>query len=187
MRKWSKALPVAILSILAVTVSVAVVRADRVSGTFGWHIGDAFLAAFDPALGADSITMAAVNGDTVQVNGTGTLSVDSRSVTGGGMFVHRNAVGVEIAHGTWEARGLISFVSYGDGSAQGFPSFLIGGKAVIRVKLFVGGTPVHDGILTVLCALGQRVPASVTDGITLNVQDAINFNKLVGGPTVFNK
>ena len=172
---------------MAVTISVAVVRADRVSGTFGWHIGDAFLAAFDPALGADSITMAAVNGDTIQVNGTGTLSVDSRSVTGGGMFIHRNAAGGEVAHGTWEARGLISFVSYGDGSTQGFPSSLIGGKAVIRVKLLVGGTPVHDGILTVLCALGNRIPANVTDGITLNVQDAINFNKLVSGPTVFSK
>lgn len=173
---------------MSVTFPVAFVSAGRVSGTFGWHIGDEFLAPFPPAFGADSIAMAAVNGDTIQVNGTGTFNVQSRLATGGGMFVHRNAAGGEIAHGTWEARQLISFVSYGDGSAQGLPSSLIGGKAVIRVKILVGGTPVFDGILTVLCALGNRIPANITDdGVTLNVQEAINFNKLVGGPTVFNQ
>ena len=187
MRKWSKAFFIAVLTILPITLPVAIVKADRPSGTFEWHIGDAFLAAFDPAFGADSISMAGVNGDTITVNGTGTLSVQSKSATGGGMFVHRNTAGNEIAHGTWEARALISFVSYGDASPQQLPSFLFGGKAMIRVKILVGGTPVHDGILTVFCELGSRIPASVHDGITLNVQDAINFNKLVSGFTVFKQ
>ncbi len=128
----------------------------------------------------------AANGDSVALNGTGTLSIHAKSVTGGGMFVHTDASGHELVHGTWEAKDLLSFVSYGDATPQGLPANLFGGKAVIHVRLLVGGTPVHDGILTIYCQLGKP-PHGAHEGVRLNVQDVINFNKQVSGDTVFVK
>ncbi len=179
----------ALLSILpTVVASAGPVRPVAVTGmTLGWHIGDEYLAAFDPSFGVPSVTMAAENGDTIEVEGTGTLSVHSKSVSGGGTFVHNLANGTEFASDTWKATELIAFVSYGDASAQDLPSNLFGGMAKMRVEIFVGETHVADGILTIFCSLGDKIPAVHREGITLVVQDVINFNKIVSGFTVFNQ
>ncbi len=179
-------------------LQVPVVSADKISVTFEWHIGDDFLASVNQTFGVPSVARAA-NGDTIAVKGTGALTFHAKAFTGegtfdngdrivagGGTFVHKDSSGHEIAHGTWEAKGLRSFVSFGDASAQELPSILFGGVAVIRVRLFVGTTRVHDGALTVLCALGN-VPAGVEEGITLNVKDAIDFNEQLSGFTVYVK
>lgn len=102
--------------------------------------------------------MASSNGDTIHVKGTGTLSIHDKSVTGGGTFVHNHASGEEFAHGTWEATALIAFVSYGDGSAQGLPSSLLGGMMKMRVNILVDGNVVATGVLTIFCELGNKVP-----------------------------
>ena len=195
MKTWSKASIIAVITLLSTVLPVAFVNAHapvtvtnaRVqSASFSWHIGDDFLASFNASFGAPSVTMAD-NGDTIEVKGTGTLSIHSKSVTGNGTFVHKLASGDEFAHGTWEATALISFVSYGDASAQGLPSTLFGGMAKIRVNILVDGTVVHTGILTVFCELGSRIPHGAHEGIRLVVQDAINFNKQLSGFTVFNQ
>ena len=83
------------------------------------------------------------------------------------------------ASGTWTAAELISFVSYGS-AGPSFPPGFEGGKAVILVHTSVG----FDAILTVICAFGSP-PAGQHEGIHLNVQDVINFNKQVSGFTLF--
>ncbi len=184
---------IAAITILSTLLPVAFVSAARpsvaapVAMSLSWHIGDDFLASVDPSFGVPSIAMAAVNGDTIEVKGTGTLSTHEKSVTGNGTFVHRLASGEEFAHGTWEATALLAFVSYGDASPQGLPSTLFGGMAKMRVNILVDGTVVHTGILTVFCTLGNKIPHGAEEGITLVVQDAINFNKQLSGFTVFSK
>ena len=192
MKTLSKVSLIAAITLLSAMLPVAAVSAARpasagvASMTFSWHIGDDFLASVDPSFGVPSIATASLNGDMIAVKGTGTLSVHDMSVSGGGTFVHMDQSGNQKASGTWEATKLLSFVTYGDGSAQGLPSTLFGGMAKMQVNLLVGGNVVHTGILTIFCGLGNHVPHHVvSDGITLNVQDAINFNKQVSGATVF--
>ncbi len=123
------------------------------------------------------------NGDRISVNGSGTFSIFPKSVTGSGMFTHRNAAGTVLATGTWVATDLVSFVSYGN-EVPMFPPTFFGGRLAIKVTLFLGSTPVHTAILSITCEIGSP-PAGHHEGITLNVQDAINFNKSVDGFTVF--
>ncbi len=53
------------------------------------------------------------------------------------------------------------------------------------VQLSVNGTPVHTGVLTIICAVGNP-PTGLMEGIKLVVQDTpFNFNKQVSGITVF--
>jgi hypothetical protein len=56
----------------------------------------------------------ASNGDTVIIEGEGTLSINPKSVTGNGSFEHINAAGTLLASGTWNALGLNSFKSFGN-------------------------------------------------------------------------
>ncbi len=187
MKTWTKASFITITALLSAMLPVAIAGAAKpTTMTLGWHIGDDFLGAVDPSLAVPSVTMASSNGDTIHIKGTGTLSLHDKSVTGGGTFVHNHASGEEFAHGTWEATALIAFVSYGDGSAQGLPSFLLGGMAKIRINILADGNVVATGILTIFCELGNKIPNGSSEGITLVVQDFINFNKQISGFTVFN-
>jgi len=61
---------------------------------------------------------------------------------------------------------------------------LEGGQLVLRVQLLVDGNPVFNAILNIDCELG-KIPPGQHEGITLNVQGAINFNQKVSGFTVF--
>src|SRR5712692_5190409 len=79
--------------------------ADSGSASYVYHVGDAFLAAFNPAFSPD--VARADNGDTIALKGTGTLSIHPGSVTGGGTFVHRHANGTVVAQGTWTATNLL--------------------------------------------------------------------------------
>src|SRR6059036_1431545 len=176
MKAWSKGLFIAVLAILATAIPFAAAHStgtsQSASQSFTYVLGQGVLCSLEEKACPD-ITMAP-NGDSVALNGTGTLSVHTKSVTGGGMFVHMDSSGHELVHGTWEAKDLLSFVSYGDATPQGLPANLF------------GGTPVHDGILTIYCTLGNP-PHGAHEGVRLNVQDVINFNKQVSGDTVFVK
>ena len=187
MKAW-KALFIATLAILATAIPIAAARSASGSGStpqsFTYVLGQGILCSLEEKACPD-ITMAP-NGDMVALNGTGTLNTHPKSVTGGGAFVHMDASGHELVHGTWEAKDLLSFVSYGDATPQGLPANLFGGKAVIHVTLLVGGTVVHEGILTIYCSLGHP-PHGAHEGVRLVVQDVINFNKQVSGDTVFVK
>jgi hypothetical protein len=135
----------------------------------------------------------AANGDTISLAGQGTISTGENendgagSATGHGTFVHRNAEGGIIAHGTWRATDLLSFTPYGNGSVQGLPANFQGGLATISVTIRPDGAAHHivlHGILAIDCALGNP-PASAKEGVTLTVPNLITFNTKVSGFTLF--
>jgi hypothetical protein len=158
--------------------------ADSGAAVFKYGIGG-------PAAGPDFSFLTgppramADNGDTVAISGHGTLSVHAKAASGGGTFTHRNAAGKVLVSGTWTARDLLSFNSYG--TSPGLPAIFEGGAALIRVHLTpAAGGPGFDAILTVACLVGKP-PAGAAEGVRLNVQDVLNFNKTVAesGQTLF--
>ncbi len=182
--KAYKALLMLVLIALAAfsTASTTKTVAAKPSMTFTYILGQGPLCALGPKACPD-ISMAP-NGDMIWINGTGTLSTSPKSVTGGGTFTHKHADGTLIASGTWMATDLVMFVSYGNGVPQGLPDTFFGGRAIIKVTIFVGSTAVHTALLQITCLLGNP-PSGAHEGLRLNVQDAINFNKSVSGDTVF--
>lgn len=141
-----------------------------------------YLLGVEPIEGPDEAS--ASNGDIITLAGSGTFSINPKSVTGSGWFKHTNAAGAVLGMGTWSATQLISFHSYGN-SFPDVPAELEGGLALIRIHLSpAAGGPGFDAVLQVDCLLGKP-PAGAHEGIRLNVQDVINFNKEVEGETVF--
>ncbi len=153
------------------------------TSNYSYLIGTGFLCDLDPS--ACPTISKASNGDTIEVTGSGTLSIHPKSVTGEGTFVHKDAEGDVVAEGTWTAEQLLSLHSYGSASAQGLPEELEGGLALIRVGLYVEGDKVGTATLQIDCVLGDKIPNSATEGIRLAVQSGPNFNKEVSGFTVF--
>jgi hypothetical protein len=177
-------------SLLAPTVAITLLLAfsganiafaDSSSHSYDYLVGTGFLCAIYPGACPD-ITMAS-NGDTISVTGSGSFTTHPDSVSGGGTFTHTSSQGVVLATGTWTATKLMSFISYGPGFAP--DPTLYAGKAVIAVNLYVGSTLVHTGVMTIICMLDEPIPPGHHEGIHLNVQDGINFNKQVDGITVF--
>ena len=125
----------------------------------------------------------APNGDTITIAGSGTLSIHPDSVTGSGTFIHKDASGNVLGAGTWTAQQLLSFVSYG--TESDLPPTFEGGKALVRIHLSpsTGGAG-FDGVLRITCLVGSP-PAGAHEGIRLDIQDVINFNKEVSGDTLF--
>ena len=126
----------------------------------------------------------ASNGDTVSLAGTGTFTPGDDDAEGSGTFTHTNAGGAVLAHGTWNAEELVSFVSFGSGSAQGLPSNFEGGVAVLKVELHPSSGGEVKAVLLISCALGTP-PAGTFEGITLQVKGFLNFNTPVSGFTMF--
>lgn len=160
--------------------------ADSGARTYTWLLATDFLCGLSPdgrGPGCPAVSVAA-NGDTLEMSGSGTLTIHPKSVSGGGVFTHNFAGGGSVS-GSWTATELLSFHSYGSGAAQGFPAEFEGGLALFRVQLSVGGIPVAEGVLQIDCTLGEHIPADAEDGARLAVAGALNFNEEVSGFTVF--
>lgn len=176
------------LGVALITVFLPLVAAaSHNNGTYDWHIGDAFLTAIDPAFGPT--ISEARNGDTVEVIGTGTMTIGSHSATGGGTFTHKDSNGNVIGSGTWTVEKLLSFRSYGNGIPQGLPENFIGGRTKMKVHLMPdGGGEGFDAILKIDCTIGDNIPASAVEGVELNIFGSQpNFREEVGGATLFVK
>ena len=174
---------IAVLVLVLSVLGVGSASADSGSATYQYLLGTSFLCSLGPSTCPD-VAMAD-NGDTIDITGSGTLSIHPDAVSGGGTFTHHFAGGS--VSGTWTAEELLSFNSYG--SAPGFPPALTAGLALIRVHLVAaGGSPQADAILRVTCDLpGAKVPSGGEEGVRLNIQDLLNFNKEVSGVTLFIK
>ena len=120
------------------------------------------------------------NGNTIEITGSGLLSIHPNSVSGTGTFTIKDPLGTPIDGGNWTAEMLNSFVPYGSLAQFGAPN-IFGGKAVIMIALSNGFT----AILTVDCAI--FAPPGHTEGVTVNVQGGLNFNKEIFGETLFIK
>lgn len=182
MKVVSLGIALAIIAILSLLAPVSPVSADKGPRTYQFLVGSGLLCDLDPS-GCPDISMAD-NGDTIAVAGSGTFSLQPFTATGSGTFLHKSPTGEIKGNGTWVVLRLVAFHSFGDATPQGLPSNLEGGQLLLLVQLQVGGTPVFNAILNVDCALG-RPPPGQSEGITLAVQNVINFNKKVSGFTVF--
>ena len=155
-------------------VGVQPASSDSGSATFNFLAGSGFLCGLEA--GACPDITKADNGDTIEITGSGTVSIHPNSVGGGGTFTHKDSNGNVLAQGSWTAQRLISFVPY-----LVLSNNLAGGEALISVSLSDGS----QAILTVTCAIGA--PPGHMEGIFLNIQDVINFNKKVSGITIYIK
>jgi hypothetical protein len=155
---------------------IATLAAHEV-GTFAYHVGDAFIQSLGFPPGNKAM---AENGDVVTVIGTGTFDVAAKSAIGGGTFVHKTSGGAIVGRGTWAATELLTFQSYGNAVPQGLPPTFFGGRVALKVLLTPTANPsVHlPAILQIECALGNP-PGGAVEGVRLNVQDVINFDKTV--------
>ncbi|HEX2647688.1 MAG TPA: hypothetical protein VHO95_10710 [Candidatus Dormibacteraeota bacterium] len=159
------------------------------STAYQWEAGAGAVCGVEPTACPD-VAMAD-NGDTISVRAMGNLDTADGSASGGGFFWHRNSSGQLIASGTITASRLIVFNAYGCLTAPS-PTNLCGGRAALVVHLV--GHPAGDpsatveanGILEVECLIGSP-PSGAHEGIRLNVQDVITFNKSVRGDTLFIK
>src|SRR6266571_9258283 len=155
------------------------------------------------SFGTEESVARASNGDTVEINGEGTFTLQPKSISGDGgavaaafgdiprTFTHRDSNGNILASGTWEPTAQLSYRSFGPATAEqiaffgGLPPGSEGGKVLFKVALFVGGVHVHDGIITIVCALGVP-PKNSVESTLLLVQDTIyNFNEPVSGDNIF--
>ena len=168
---------------LFLLVRGAPVSAQSATVTYNYLAGSGLLCSLPSPPPPCPDVASAPNGDTVTIAGKGTLSIHPDSVTGGGTFIHKSASGTVRGKGTWTAQKLLSFVSYG--TAPPFPSTFEGGKALISVHLSpsTGGAG-FEGVLRITCLVGSP-PAGAHEGVRLDVQDVINFNKEVSGDTLF--
>lgn len=187
-----RALIAAMLPLLLVASMVGATGAAS-AGTskaaFSWHVADDLL---EQAAGSPPVAIAmASNGDTVELDGSGTLNAADKTASGGGRFAHKRADGSLDPPGTFTVNGLVSFQFYGC-SDQVIPGVtLCGGLAKLDVTLTPSGTSLHfPATLWIDCLIGDNIPAGGEpargEGIRLNVDDLINFNKIVpSGLTVF--
>ena len=166
---------------LLLLVRGAPASAKSATVTYDYLVGSGPLCSISPDACPD--VASAPNGDTISLAGSGTLSIHPDSVTGSGTFIHTDARGTVLAEGTWTAQQLLSFVSYG--TSPGLPPTFEGGKALVRIHLApsTGGAG-FDGVLRITCLIGSP-PAGAHEGIRLDIQDVINFNKEVSGDTLF--
>lgn len=149
---------------------------------YDFHAGDGFGGVLtEPDVAASS------NGDTVTVTATGSLDAAAKTAEGSGTFTHRAANGAVLATGDFVVAGLTAFQPYGCFDAGG-GLLLCGGRTLLPVHITAhptgGGTFHIDGVLEITCVVGSPPPGA-REGIRLNVQDVINFNKSTEGETVF--
>jgi hypothetical protein len=118
----------------------------------------------------------ASNGDTIEISGEGTLRLP-HSVSGGGSFLQKDSAGTVLQVGTWTAKKLLSFESLGPGT--GTPPTWEGGNALIQVRLVADeGGMKADATLEVGCVLPGNPPGTI-EGVTLKVEDGLDFNQAV--------
>jgi hypothetical protein len=176
------------LSLLLLS-GISSVAATSGSGSFHWDAGAGVVCGVEPTA-CPNVAMAS-NGDTIKVRAQGDMDTATDSATGSGTFQHYNSAGTLIASGTITANQLITFSFYGCASPP-VPSNFCGGRAALAVHLVAhpasnpSVTVQADGILEVECVIGSPPPGA-NEGIRLNVQDRINYNKSVSGDTLFIK
>src|SRR5436190_12090899 len=166
-----------ILSLLSLVVALA------------WPAGSSATAPNNQAasyqffIEVPNVAMAS-NGDTIAITGDGAFAVHPKSASGGGDFTHTFAGGGS-ASGTWTVNRLVDFEPYGCGVVFGtpLPPELCGGRVSLDVT-FKGPAGSRPGRITIFCVIGSP-PASVEEGVHVDVPGIANFNKQVSGMNVY--
>lgn len=187
---FAQGLLIATLMYGAIAVGTAAAR-EGDSGEFRWlacsgmhdfgSLGD---RGDNPTTCPDS-AQASSNGDVIDLTGEGKLRIHEgkpKQVSGGGSFRHMDADGNLIALGTWTARKLLSFESFGPSTS--LPANWSQGLATMRIHMISqSGDMEGIGTLTIGCLLPSPVtipPPEVFEGIVLDVQGGPNFDLTLG-------
>jgi hypothetical protein len=133
----------------------------------------------------------ASNGDVIEIVGEGTLRIKDDKhkkkghghkhkgkVSGSGSYRHTDSAGNVVDVGTWTARKLLDFESFGPSTV--LPSHWLQGQALIRIHMV---SQFGDMEAIAELELGCRLPAPVTatpagtiEGIRLKVKGGLNFD-----------
>ena len=175
MRSFFSIAATAVLALLLTGFTATHALADSGQRDYAFLIGAGFLCGLNPTF-CPTVAMAE-NGEVIEFTGTGMFSIHSKSASGAGNFIHKNAGGHVLASGTWTAVDLLSFHSFGSAAAQGLPANFEGGKALLRVRLSPHASGALDAILRITCDLGDQIPAASEEGIRVNVPGWNNFSE----------
>lgn len=178
---------------------------------YNFLIASGFLCDADHFRDCPAVAQTA-NGESIEIDGAGTLNVANKSVVGAGAFTERTRMGEVVTTGTWVATGLMNFQSYGlaPGALQldypklrAFrPPFMslgkvpdpmsaamagpvaVGGLAVIGIRLLPDVGNPAEAVLQVRCGRG-KVPEGQGDGIRVTITGGAVFDQQVSGTAVF--
>lgn len=179
---------------------------------YNFLIASGFLCDADHFRDCPAVAQTA-NGESIEIDGAGTLNVANKSVVGAGAFTERTRMGEAVTTGTWVATGLMNFQSYGlapgalqldypklrafgpspmgFGKMAGPPAAMMagpmaaGGLAVIRIRLLPDTGSPRDAVLQINCAKGKVPEEKQTDGVRLTITGGRSFDEEVSGRTVF--
>lgn len=167
---------------LNVFFPLSVFASHQTPKTYDYLIATGFLCGLPEPNPCPAVARGS-NGDTIEITGQGTLSINPDAVSGGGTFVHKDTAGNVIGSGTWTATKLVNFRSWG--TQAGLPPNFEGGRAKIRIHLTPsGGGPGFDGVLKIFCTIGD-FPQSAHEGVELVLWRGPNFTEKVSGLTLF--
>jgi len=187
-------------------------RSTATNANYNFLIGSGLLC--DPGSTACPVVARAGNGETIEINGAGTLNLANKFVAAAGAFTQKTPAGEIVITGVWTATGLVSFQSYGlaPGTLQldypklralgpfgmgsgkmGGPTAAMragpmaaGGLAVIRIRLLPDAGSPRDAVLQVICAKGNVPEDQPGDGVRLTIEGGgPEFDEEVSGRTVF--
>lgn len=192
MKKLLKFVVIPVLATVLSLTAAGVAQAGRGDVTFGYHFGDAFLgcagvlpripvtgmATCRPEAKAEDFAGAFPGGGSIVIQGGGELVVSKRGkpleVDGGGLFARFDENGRLLKRGTWEARQLLLFDAYGEGTpGRGLES----GRALIRIRLKPEGGKKVDAVLEIGCRLdGNKGIFGTIEGVRVMVDGGLNYN-----------
>lgn len=156
--------------------------APRAIGVLEWHLGDFFIAGFNPA---DAPAVASSGGgERIEVSAMGYIDVPAGTATGSGTYFRWDAAGNPVEAGRIDVTGLIAFRSFGNGVPQGLPAVFEGGFAAMRATLRPAGGEGGSAVLWVESPLG-KVPPGHDDALRLALPGGPNFNTAVRGGALF--
>ena len=115
------------------------------------------------------------NGDQIDIGldeDFASFTFHPKTVSGGGNFTITSAVGEYT--GTWEAKKLISFKSYGSSEVPDLGGTVFGGTLTLEIEL-TGASGIHKGILKLTCADFGNPPPGAVQGMTLQIAGGQHF------------
>ena len=115
---------VTVIALLAITARLGLSAQDQpqskkdrpgytvATANYNFLIASGFLCDPDDSTPCPAVARAS-NGETIEINGAGTLGLAGKSVTAAGAFIEKTPAGAIVNTGVWTATGLVSFESYG--------------------------------------------------------------------------
>ncbi len=150
--------------------------------SYSWHAGGPTPTAIG-VLDFGAPTAVAPNGETIQLIGSGLMSLHPKSVSGGGTYTRMDPNGNVVGSGTWTATRLKSFKPFGDSALGVFLPGTSTGRMHLRVTLHPESGGNIEGNMTIDCQLPDVVtPPSIIEGVRLGLTGGPNFNKVQQDP-----